>query len=148
MSLPRLSPLALLAFLALAVLAAPAVASGNDEASFAVEVIVADRNGQGIDGELGALSDRLRSQFPQFSRFRRSATHAFSVAEGDAHRFSVPSGSQFELTYLGEESEGVRVRIAVRGGASTVVLPRGGMIFVGGPSAGDGTLIFAILARP
>ena len=117
------------------------------QVDFGVEVILADRDERGSSSDLGALADRLRSQFPQFTRFRREATHTFSLGQNERHAFSVPGGSEFALQHLGTTEEGVRVRIEVRGGSSTIVLPRGGMIFVGGPGASGGTLIFAVHAH-
>lgn len=124
----------------------PASAAAS-QVDFGVEVIVADRDERGTSPELGALADRLRTQFPQFTRFRRAATHTFSLNESERHAFSVPGDSEFALTLLETTEEGVRVRIQVRGGSSTIVLPRGGMIFVGGPGASGGTLIFAVHAH-
>lgn len=143
--LPR-SSLFAAALLTMFVLLGPRAAAAQP-ATFAVDVIVADRQGGGAAAELGTLADRLVAQFPQFSRFRRVASHSFRLAPDESNAFAVPGDWEFRLAHLGPADDGIRVRVHLRGGSSVVVLPRGGLIFVGGPAVEQGTLIFAIQAR-
>lgn len=112
-----------------------------------VDVIVASNDGSGVEAALRAQAQRLTSQFSNFNSFKLAKTERVDLTQGATSTVSLPGSSVARFTLQGTESDRYQIQIAVPGGQTTFDARKGGMIFVGGPRAPDGTLILLIRVR-
>lgn len=116
-------------------------------AQIQVDVIVASNDGEGVDPALRAEAQRLTSQFSNFSSFKLAKTERVTLAQGVTNAVSLPGSSVARFTLQGFQNDRYQIQIAVPGGQTTFDARKGGMIFVGGPRAPNGTLILLIRVK-
>ena len=143
----RVIDLLFVALIALVVAFAGTDASAQDRANLSVDVIIAGHDGAGVDPALAAHSGRLETQFSQFNSFRRADSSSFQLAPGATHQISIPGGQTVRFSLVSSRSGRYRITVQVPGGETTVESPAGGIFFVGGPRAPDGTIILLVRTR-
>lgn len=109
-----------------------------------VDVIVASNDGTGVAPALRGQAQSLTGQFSNFSSFKLAKSEQLKLSQGATSSVSLPGGSVARFTLQNAQQGRFQIQIAVPGGQTTFDASPGGMIFVGGPRAPDGTLILMI----
>jgi hypothetical protein len=145
------------AVLLIAVLAAfappvPAArASGENAVTIDVGAILASNEGSSMDPALSGIRGKLRVMF-NYTSYRMVARKARTLAVGETGKYDLPGRRTMQVTVL--PFHGNRVRLLMRLQeegrnllTTTLGLPRGGMVLVGGPPFRSGVLILVIAAE-
>lgn len=137
----------LLILVGLALLWIPVSASAQETVPLQIDVIIAGHDNTGVDARLQSQANKLTSQFANFSSFTLEKSERVNLSDQATSRISLPGGSTAQFTLQSADQGRYSIRIAVPGGQTTFEARKGGMIFVGGPRAPNGTLILLIRVR-
>lgn len=107
-------------------------------------MILASSAGSDIDPQLQSISQRLRTQFGQFSSFRMHGRQSVRLNVGQTSNLNVPGGRSASVTLQSVRDNTYELQVQVTGGATTVRSPQGGVFFIAGPSVDGGTLIIMV----
>lgn len=131
----------------LALVFASGSAFANDTVRVHVDVIVANNDGTDVDPALRAHAKQLRTQFRQFTNFRRASARAMVLTVGESQRIDLPGKGEAFFTFKGVEASQYIIQIKVPGGQTTLKARAGGMMFIGGPRAPTGTILLLIQVK-
>lgn len=137
-------PLLLMLLLSLTLLSFSTSAWAQDRVQVQVDVIVASNDHSEMDRALRSSASSLRAQFANFSGFRLASSTVITLTQSDAQQVALPGGSSAIFRLQRAQQERYQIQIAVRGGQTTFDAQQGGMIYVGGPRAPDGTIILRV----
>lgn len=137
-------PTLLMLLLSLALLAFSTSAWAQDRVQVQVDVIVASNDHSEVDRALRSSASSLRAQFANFTGFRLASSTQLALTQSGAQQVALPGGSQATFRLQSAQQGRYQIQIAVRGGQTTFDAQQGGMIYVGGPRAPDGTIILRI----
>ena len=143
----RTRPLLLMLLLSFALLSFSTSAWAQDRVQVQVDVIVASNDHSEMDRALRSSASSLRAQFTNFTGFRLASSTQLTLAQSDTQQVALPGGSNATFRLQSAKQGRYQIQIAVRGGQTTFDAQQGGMIYVGGPRAPDGTIILRIRVR-
>lgn len=140
-----------IAFLTLALLAQPVMASPDAPVAVDVGVVVASNEGSTMDPALSSIRDKLQSMF-NYSSYRMIDRLERSLPVGETGNFALPGNFSMRATPIPSKGNKVRLAVQIMEGnknllSTTLGLSRGGMVLVGGPSYQKGVLILIISAE-
>jgi len=126
-------------------------ARGGEAATVAIraQVVLASNQGTGTDDRLGAVAKQLGEAF-KYSRYELVASYAGTPQVAQAWQASLPGGRTLEVTptAIAEGTAVLQVRVLGPKGEplmnSSVRLPAGRTVFIGGPPQSPGVLIIAL----
>ncbi len=151
----NLSPGPLFAAIAvLAALAAPlrAVhASAATSVTIDVGAVYASNEGSSVDPALAGIRGKLRVMF-DYTSYRMLDRKARTLAVGGTGEYELPGRRTMRVTLLPSHGNKVRLSMQLHEGGrnlltTTLGLPRGGMVLVGGPPYRSGVMILVISAE-
>jgi hypothetical protein len=146
---PDIRPVvALLALLAL--LCAAEGFAAAESVTVDVGAVYASNEGSSIDPALGRIRGKIRAMF-NYTSYRMLDRKSRTLAVGDTGDFELPGRRSMRVTLLPSPAGKVRLSIRLEEAGknlltTTLGLPRGGMVLVGGPSYEAGVLILVIAA--
>ena len=117
-----------------------------------VRIIEASNRGSVVDPVLRDVHGQLGSLF-SFTSYRLLRDVNLRLAGARPVEVPVHRGRSMEITLVGDYKNLVELRIRIKRDGAAILnthvrLNPGRTILIGGPKHGDGTLIFAITARP
>ena len=121
-----------------------------ESVSLDVASVYASNAGTSIDPALSKLQGKLASMF-QYSSYKLLDRKHRRLTEGDREEIELPDKRSMRIRLLSLDDRKVRLYVQIREKdkkllGTTLGLPRGGMVMVGGPPHEAGVLIFIISA--
>ncbi|MGE5247568.1 MAG: hypothetical protein ACM3L8_04400 [Verrucomicrobiota bacterium] len=146
---PDIRPVAaLIAFLALF---AAAGAAAAETVTVDVGAVYASNEGSSVDPALREIRGKLRAMF-NYTSYRMLDRKRQTLAVGASGDFALPGQRSMRVSPLQSPPNKVRLLIRIEEAGkqlltTTLGMPRGGMVLVGGPSYQSGVLILIIAAE-
>jgi hypothetical protein len=147
---PDIRPAAALVAL-LALLCAARGSAAADAVTVDVGAVYASNQGSSIDPALRHIRGKIQSMF-NFTSYRMLDRKRQTLAVGESGDFELPGQRSMRVSPLPSRPNKVRLSIRIEEAGknlltTTLGMPRGGMVLVGGPSYEAGVLILIIAAE-
>jgi hypothetical protein len=139
----------LLPLLAILLLAGPAFAAQS--VNIEVGVALASRDGNAIDPALSKLKSKLQSMF-NYTSYKMVDRQKRAIGVGETSEIPLPGNRILKATPASIDAGKIKLDLQiVEGGKNKLTtslgLPKGGMVLVGGPAYQNGVLILVISAE-
>ena len=129
-------------------LAHPQQAAAQDKIEVSVRTIHALKEGKAMDTKLDDLKETLTKAFEGYTTFKDLGTQSQTLTLEGSGKFSLPEGTDLEVTYKGTSKDLLRLGLAVgKKFKSDVRVSPGGTFFQAGLPHEGGILIIAITIR-